>query len=334
MAESQRLSAVSQEQDDPGFTGEGRGEPKPLVLTEIQRRLLVTNTQIALSPPDRMDFLHTVLCQLGLPRSRSPERTYERKSGNMSLLLEAGKLFDGRDFVEQPLPYGATPRLVLVHVSSEAVRTRQPAVEIGDSMRQFLMTLGMQTSGGRRGGYTVLKRQMEALAACRMTLGMYTGGRAVTVHADPIKRFDAWLQQDGLQRTLWPGVLELSQDFFSTLMEHAVPLDHRALGALKHSSLALDIYTWLAHRLCRVNRASGVKLSWANLKDQFGPDYAASKDFKKEFRQALRQVCAVYLGARVEEVIGGLLLLPSRAPMAPTRVTMPRVGSLFQTVDK
>jgi hypothetical protein len=86
------------------------------------------------------------------------------------MLLEAGRLFDARDFVEHSLPYGATPRLVLVHVSSEAVRTRQPAVEIGDSMRQFLMTLGMQTSGGRRGGYTVLKRQMESLATsiCRL----------------------------------------------------------------------------------------------------------------------------------------------------------------------
>lgn len=143
-----------------------------------------------------------------------------------------------------------------------------------------------------------------------------------------------WLHQDGLQRTLWPGVLELSPDFFNTLLEHAVPLDHRALAALKHSSLALDIYTWLAHRLCRVNRASGVKLSWANLKDQFGPDYTASKDFKKEFRQAMRQVCAVYPDARVEEAIGGLVLFPSRAPMARIQISVPRVGSLFQSVDK
>lgn len=312
---------------------EGDGLIQPSASRRIDR-LLDAGELIRQEPPDRMDFLHTVLCQVGLPRSRVPERSYERRNGHVSVLLEAGKLFNGRDFVEQPLPYGATPRLVLVHVSSEAVRTRQPAVEVGDSMRQFLLTLGMQTSGGRRGGYTVLKRQMEALAACRMTLGMYADGRAVTVHADPIKRFDAWLHQDGLQRTLWPGVLELSPDFFNTLLEHAVPLDHRALAALKHSSLALDIYTWLAHRLCRVNRAGGVKLSWANLKDQFGPDYTASKDFKKEFRQALRQVCAVYHDARVEEVIGGLLLFPSRAPMARTQISVPRLGSIFQPVDK
>jgi hypothetical protein len=57
-------------------------------------------------------------------------------------------------------------------------------------------------------------------------------------------------------------LLELSQEFFDTLAVHAVPLDHRALGALKHSALSLDLYTWLAHRLCRVRKPGGVKLSW------------------------------------------------------------------------
>jgi len=35
--------------------------------------------------------------------------------------------------------------------------------------------------------FDFVKRQMEALAACRMTLGMSTEGRAVTVHADRTK---------------------------------------------------------------------------------------------------------------------------------------------------
>ena len=31
--------------------------------------------------------------------------------------------------------------------------------------------------------------------------------------------------------------------------------------------------------------------SWENLHDQFGQEYANPKDFKKEFRAVLRQVC-------------------------------------------
>lgn len=299
------------------------GELPPVPRSDLRPtdlKLIAAGAAIMESPPDRADFLHTVMCQVGLPRRRTDARTFERHSGHISILMEAGKLFDGRDFVEQPLPYGTTPRLVMVHVSSEAIRTQQRQVEIGDSIRQFLTTLGMQTSGGARGGYTILRRQMEALAACRLTLGLFAEGRVVTLDAKPIKRFEAWLQHDGSQRTLWPGMLELSEDFFNTLAEHAVPLDYRALAALKHSSLALDIYTWLAHRLCRVNTAAGVKLSWENLRDQFGQEYGTSKDFKKEFRHALHQVAVVYPDARIEEVIGGLMLYPSRPPLSPTAV--------------
>jgi hypothetical protein len=75
---------------------------------------------------------------------------------------------------------------------------------------------------------------------------------------------------------------------------HAVPLDYRALSALKHSALALDVYTWLAHRLCRIDKFAGVMLSWQNLRDQFGQEYADSKDFKREFRDVLRQVTVVF----------------------------------------
>ncbi len=241
-----------------------------------------------------------------------------------AILLEAGKLYDGREWVDQPLPYGTTPRLVMVHVSSEAIRTQNRSIEIGDSIRQFLTALGMQTSGGARGGYTALRKQVQALAACRLTLGMHDHGRVVTVDAKPIKRFEAWLQHDGSQRTLWPGVLELSEDFFNTLAEHAVPLDHRALCALKHSALALDVYTWLAHRLCRVNKLAGVRLSWHNLREQFGQEYRDGKNFKREFRNVLHQVAAVYPDARFGDVPGGLVLFPSRPPLPKTTISVPR----------
>jgi len=305
---------------------DGTSGETPMVLSKSARRLLEAGDRIYSEPPDRADFLHTVMCQVGLPRRRTAERSFERHSGHISILLEAGKLFNGKDFVEQPLPYGTTPRLVMVHVSSEAIRTQSRSVEVGDSMRQFLTTLGMQTNGGERGGYTMFKRQMEALAACRLTLGMHSEGRVVTVDAKPIRKFEAWLQHDGTQHTLWPGVLELSKDFYDTLAEHAVPLDYRALSALKHSALALDIYTWLAHRLCRVAKSDGVMLSWENLRDQFGQEYTSAKNFKHEFRDVLRQVCVVYPDAHIDQTPGGLILFPSRPPLSKTTVAFSLPG--------
>ena len=209
----------------------------------------------------------------------------------------------------------------MVHISSEAIRTQSRRVDVGDSMRQFLLKLGMGDGGGPRGGYTAVRKQIEALAACRLTIGMQDQGKVVTVDAKPIRKFEAWLHQDGSQQTLWPGVMELHPDFYETLTNHAVPLDYRALSALRHSALALDIYTWLAHRLCRINKVCGVKLSWQNLRDQFGQEYADSKDFKREFRDVLRQVSVVYPDAHFEEVDGGIVLHESPPPIAKEPVS-------------
>lgn len=294
----------------------------PRQLSRGEQRIMQAHDRIVADKPDRTDFLHSVMCQVGLPRRATDARTFERTSGPFSILLEAGKLWTGQHWQDHPLPYGTAPRLVMVHVSSEAIRTRNRQVEIGHSMRQFLQQLGMQTNGGERGGYTMFRKQMDSLAACRLTIGMQAEGRVVTVDAKPIKRFEAWLQQDGAQQTLWPGMLELSQEFYETLASHAVPLDYRALSALKHSALALDIYTWLAHRLCRIKHPSGTMLSWSNLRDQFGQEYSNPKDFKREFRRALHQVLAVYPTARINAIIGGLRLYQSPPPITRTQVSL------------
>jgi hypothetical protein len=283
------------------------GYPRP-TLTTIQTRMIDASERIALDPPERVDYLHAVLCQVGLPRSKTTETSFERTSGNASLLVKAGELWNGKEWVQQPLPYGTRPRLALVHISSEAIRTKSRVIEIGHSVRDFLVKLGADTSGHE---YARFKTQMKALAACEMRVGI----GAATIKSQPIERFEAWLHSTGQQTTLWAGTLELSEKFFETLREYAVPMDARALCALKHSALALDVYTWLAHRLHRVNSISGVKVSWENLREQFGQEYSDPKNFKKEMVKAIRAVLSVYPTAHVEDVPGGLLLLPSPAPV-------------------
>lgn len=289
-------------------------------LKPIAARIVSAGIEIQSLKPGSINFLHSVLCQVGLPRRRAAEDSFERTNGHVSLLLRAGSLWTGSRWEKQPLPYGATPRLVLIHLCSEAVRTNSPVVQIGSSVRSFLLTIGADT-GGRE--YKRFQAQMKALAACEMRLGI----GQTTVQAQPIDRFEAWLHETGEQGTLWPGTLELSPRFYDTLRQFAVPLDPRALGALRHSALALDTYTWLAHRLHRVRAATGAKVSWANLRDQFGQEYRDPKNFKYEMRKALVAVLTVYPEARVEIVDGGILLRPSPPPIpkvtAPVRKPRP-----------
>jgi len=277
-------------------------------ISSISKKIINTSCDISSnSSPEKIDFLHTVLCQVGMPRKQTDERIFERRNGTASVVLEAGRLFKRDQWVDQPLPYGTRPRLIMIHLSSEALHTQSRTVEIGDSIRDFLQRLCIDTTGGPRGGYTMFRKQMDSLAACRMLIGMSISDRDVTINTQPISRFESWVQNGRTESSFWPGVIELGQEFYDTLNSHAIPLDSRALSALKHSALSLDIYTWLAQRLCRINRPEGNRVSWSNMKDQFGQEYSNIDSFKQKFKNALSQVCLVYPEARVEWVQEGFI---------------------------
>jgi len=289
------------------------GKPPALALTDQESKLLEATSAISGNAPggDDMAFVHAILCQVGLPRSKVIGREFLRQSGGAWVSIQAGLLDEGRGPVQQPIPYGVMPRLALAWLSTYVVRNHVREIPIGESATAFLRIMGLDNQGAR---YATLRRQMHALAACRLQIGF----RGRTFNGQPVEQFDAWLAHtDTRQRALWPGVLVLSEGYYQSLKDSAVPLDNRALHALKGSALALDVYTWLAHRLHRIE-GRGVTLHWKALREQFAQEYTgrnANKDFKKKFLPALRKVQAVYPKANVKQVTGGLLLLGSPPPV-------------------
>lgn len=297
-------------------------------LTAVQRRQINAEVNISGDTPDVPDYLHAILCQVGLPRKDPRALVFERRNGNAVIRLEAGQQFvnSRKGFKALPLPYGAKPRLMLYHICSEAIRTQNRVIELGSSVACFLDRLGLSSCGNE---YSRFKQQITALCGVRMILGYDDGIRSTTMNTNPVYRFDAWTHFDGRQLGFWTGELEIASDFYDTLVEHAVPLDPRAIRALQHSALKLDIYTWLAHRLHRINTRSGVRVSWKNLRDQFGQEYKNPKDFKKTFVDALNAVLGVYPTARVEREIGVLRLYPSPPPIPKIQssVVLPRASA-------
>lgn len=290
---------------------------RTLVLSKQENKLLDVATDIAASPPsgEDMAFTHAVLCQVGLPRAKVEGREFMRQSGQAWVNVQAGYLDEGKGPVLQPIPYGVMPRLALAWVSTFAMRHGTREIPIGDSAADFLRNmLGADTE--RQGArYTTLRKQMHALAACRLQLGF----KGRTFNGQPIEQFDAWVSnKDDGRRPLWPGVMTLSDHYFRSLIDSAVPLDNRALVGLKGSALALDVYAWLAHRLHRIE-GKGVALHWAALREQFAQEYQGKdpdKDFKKKFLPALTKVLAVYPQAKVKPVTGGVLLIGSPPPIS------------------
>jgi hypothetical protein len=116
--------------------------------------------------------------------------------------------------------------------------------------------------------------------------------------------------QSSLSQT---STITLAKDFFDELVERPVPVDFRALQALRRSPLQMDLYVWLTYRFSYLKRPTLVP--WALLKQQFGADYAeggqGTRNFKKKFVQAMRVVCALYREAKVEAQEEGVFLRPS-----------------------
>jgi Plasmid encoded RepA protein len=290
-------------------------------ITPAQMKLIDASSEVLLSPgtAENACYLHAILCQVGMPRKRTPELTFERRSGSASLLLTAGKVWNGRAWVQQALPYGPKPRLILINLTSAAVMTGSRTVDVGRSTREFMERVGLDPQGSE---YKSLRRQVAALSVCRMQLGATVGGMAITLDTQPIHRFDAWIVPNADQQTLWPGTVELSQEYFDNVKAAAVPLDERAIAALRGTALGLDVYTWLAHRLHRIREANGVPIRWEAIKAQFGQEYRTMTAFRQEFRETLKQVSRLYPSARIEETSHGLRLRQSAPPIQP-RVAMP-----------
>ncbi len=112
-----------------------------------------------------------------------------------------------------------------------------------------------------------------------------------------------------------PSKVELSKPFFEELLKHPIPLDMRAIQALRTSPLAIDIYSWLTYRYHSLK--SPVVIPWESLMLQFGGNYVHKRQFRQTFLKQLRKVRVVYPKANITELPGkGMKLWPS-----PTHVT-------------
>ena len=111
-----------------------------------------------------MGFMARLLALCSLPRTNPGDRTqYIRRNGPYTLGMSAG--------INNKLPYGNIPRLLLAWVCTEAVRTQSRELVLGRSLYEFMHKLGMMDrSGGAHGERTRLKNQMRRLFSCSVSL--------------------------------------------------------------------------------------------------------------------------------------------------------------------
>jgi hypothetical protein len=264
-------------------------------------------------------FMARALTQATMPHRQIHEPVFRRKNGAFSLAMLAHP--------DVGLPYGSIPRLLVSWVTTEAVRTRCPTLELGPSLSAFMSELDLAPTGGRWGTITRLRDQMTRLFSASISCLYEEEGRTGIYNVQIVEEARLWWNpKTPDQAPLWKSTIELGKKFFDEAINSPVPVDMRALKALKRSPLALDIYCWLTYRLSYLRKPT--EIPWPALKMQFGADYNRERDFKAAFLEHLRAVNVLYPEANVEEGERGLLLKPSKSHVAQLPPALPRLKNL------
>ncbi|MFZ1828322.1 MAG: replication protein RepA [Candidatus Competibacteraceae bacterium] len=265
-------------------------------------------------------FMARALTQATMPHRQIHEPVFRRKNGAFSLAMLAHP--------DVGLPYGSIPRLLVSWVTTEAVRTKSPVLELGPSLSAFMSELDLTPTGGRWGSITRLRDQMTRLFSASISCLYEEEGRTGIYNVQIVEEARLWWNPKAPdQAPLWKSTIELGKKFFDEAINRPVPVDMRALKALKRSPLALDIYCWLTYRMSYLRKPA--EIPWPALQMQFGADYATQgqgpRDFKKKFLYHLRAVNVLYPEANVEEGERGLLLKPSKPHVAQLPPALPRL---------
>ncbi len=252
---------------------------------------------------DALGYMARALVQATMPHSKPKETTFMRENGAFAMVLFGHP--------KTGLPYGSIPRLLVAFLTTEAVRTKSREISLGTSLSQFMAHLKEVPTGGRWGSITRVRDQTTRLfsssIACTYTAGQEGLAGMNLIVADSYKLW--WDPKQPDQLTLFDSYVKLGERFFDEVISNPVPIDLRALRALKKSPMALDIYTWLTYRVSYLRKPTVIP--WPALEMQFGADYSRSRAFKEAFLRKLRAVLLVYPEAKVSHMPDGLELRPS-----------------------
>ena len=129
-----------------------------------------------------------------------------------------------------------------------------------------------------------------------------------------------WDAKNPEQATLWGSWIELGEKFFKAITAAPVPVDIRAIKALKRSPLALDLYAWLSHESYRAHKSGqGRFISWSMIMEQLGTEYTDPKNFGTKAKAALRKVLVVYPALSLGDLRAGVRIDPESFPAITPR---------------
>jgi len=287
------------------------------VLKRLPSQKQLQWTELDAASPEDLYFLARQLVQCTLPhRDPGDVPLWTRTNGDLTLVVSRTAI-DERSGKPIGYPFGSIPRLLLYWINSEAVRTKNPRLHLGNSLSAFLRELGLspETGRGKRGDAFRLREQMRRLfsAAVRFQYTQLDDGRSRQKLMPVVSDSELWWSpRDPKQDDLWFSWVELGRDFFDAITQSAVPLDTRVIREIKRSPLALDLYAWLSYTSYSVTRKKTIReVSWDQLHGQMGTHYSNIHEFRRYALRSLRKIISIDPRFRIEPVDGRLRINPA-----------------------
>jgi hypothetical protein len=255
-----------------------------------------------------LGFISRSMVCASMPHAKVNGMQYVRETGPFTLTMTGHREAGG-------VPYGVYPRLILCWLCSEIVKTRSRDIYLGDSLSDFMKKMNLHVTGGRWGTLTRFKEQLRRLFSAHISLTYKENGQYSQKNiliADKVDLF--WNPNDPQTLDLFKSHIRIGETLFDDTLKTPIPVDIRAIQALKSSGMALDIYFWLTYRMSYLKKP--VMLSYDALQAQFGAGYNSTSharyEFKRKFRQQLKNVLVIYPDAHVEETEEGFCLKPGK----------------------
>jgi hypothetical protein len=280
---------------------------RELAHSKQDRRLIEIAAETLAEETARIGFSHAGFALTSLPHKAILDSVWRRESCRVKLLVESGR--DGNAELIG-LPYGAKARMILIYLQTQAVRHDSREVELGRSMRSWLSAMGIATVGGMT--YKQVIEQAKRISACRLTFLTRQDDIELRQNGALVDQaISLFSNGNGQQGLLWQESVTINELFFRSLKKHPVPISENALKHISSSSLAIDVYIWLAYRMNVLDQP--LPISWPALFAQFGSNFAKLSHFKPTFLDAMRLALSVYPDAQVQvDPQKGLTLLPSK----------------------
>jgi len=300
--------------------------PKKIEIL-VQQALAIQDTNA--KEADAIGYTSPLLILATMPHSEPKDENgnkmleFTRSNGPYSLTMQGDP--------ELGVPYGSLARLIFVFIISEAVRTQNKEVFLGRNLSEFMREIGFNPIWGKRGNIRNVREQLARFSGCRITCKGYKIGKGSKQRMDvenleslyqisPVSKAMLWWNPTyanikNSTEPLFKSSIILTDEFYNQITSTPVPLDMRALKALKNSSMALDIYSWLTYSMFSLR--SDVKIPWKKLFSQFGANYKRLVDFKKNFMKELKDVLLIYKNVNITIEKDGVSLQPSPTHVKP-----------------